>query len=304
MFFSLITCLRSPVYAGLKHPLWNAAVCLVIVLCASTGCAHRNKNLSPQAPPVPLYAPLGSSVSNTATKIATGTVTEIETGIASWYGDPYHGRQSASGELFDKEKLTAAHRTLPFQTWVEVTNLENGKRVTVRINDRGPFVAGRIIDLSQAAGREIDLVRMGIARVRLEVIPPAVSSATPVLQVPKPSPVLPSVPRQDPVPSAPSVNAVFPGAVLPAAAYSVEAAAFSERERAELLSARMADKFGDSRVVLGPRLGGPGNRQGSFWRVLVGRQLTQEQARELAARVSEALLAGGAGPASLVAEPF
>ena len=103
----------------------------------------------------------------------------VELGIASWYGYPYHGRRAANGEIFDMEKLTAAHRTLPFDTWVEVTNLTNGRRVKVRITDRGPFVEGRIIDLSRAAAQEVDMVRAGIAKVRLEVVsPPAsVSSA-------------------------------------------------------------------------------------------------------------------------------
>jgi len=97
-------------------------------------------------------------------------VGETQTGIASWYGVPYHGRRSANGEIYDMERLTAAHRTLPFDTWVEVTNLSNNKRVDVRITDRGPFVNGRIIDLSLAAAREIDLVTAGIVRVRIKVI--------------------------------------------------------------------------------------------------------------------------------------
>jgi len=95
---------------------------------------------------------------------------ETETGIASWYGVPYNGRRSANGEIYDMEKLTAAHRTLPFDTWVEVTNLTNNKHVEVRITDRGPFVNGRIIDLSLGAAREIDLVTAGIIRVRIKVI--------------------------------------------------------------------------------------------------------------------------------------
>ena len=106
-------------------------------------------------------------------RAAAGSASKIgstETGIASWYGVPYHGRRSASGEIFDMEKLTAAHRALPFETWVEVTNLSNGKQVDVRITDRGPFVRGRIIDLSMAAARQIDMVRAGTARVRLKVI--------------------------------------------------------------------------------------------------------------------------------------
>ncbi|MGA3188129.1 MAG: septal ring lytic transglycosylase RlpA family protein [Bryobacteraceae bacterium] len=96
---------------------------------------------------------------------------ETETGIASWYGIPYHGRRSANGEIYDMEKLTAAHRTLPFDTWVKVTNLANKKHVDVRITDRGPFVDGRIIDLSLAAARELDMVQSGIVHVRIKVIP-------------------------------------------------------------------------------------------------------------------------------------
>lgn len=102
----------------------------------------------------------------------------METGIASWYGDPYHGRPTASGEIFDKEQFTAAHPSLPFQTWVEVTDLDNGKKVTVRIIDRGPFVKGRIIDLSLAAAREIGMVGPGTARVKLKVIAPPKTNST------------------------------------------------------------------------------------------------------------------------------
>jgi rare lipoprotein A len=93
-----------------------------------------------------------------------------ETGIASWYGIPYDGRRASSGEIFDMHALTAAHRTLPFNTWLEVTNLQNGRTVDVRITDRGPFVGGRIIDLSMGAAEKIDMVRIGIVKVRLKVI--------------------------------------------------------------------------------------------------------------------------------------
>ncbi|MBC7364336.1 MAG: septal ring lytic transglycosylase RlpA family protein [Candidatus Aminicenantes bacterium] len=94
----------------------------------------------------------------------------IETGIASWYGPGFHGQKTSSSEVFNMHELTAAHRTLPFGTLVLVTNLENGRSVTVRINDRGPFVKGRVIDLSYAAAKMLDLVGSGTARVRLEVI--------------------------------------------------------------------------------------------------------------------------------------
>jgi rare lipoprotein A len=100
-----------------------------------------------------------------------------EEGYASFYAGKFQGRQTASGEIFDTGKYTAAHKTLPFGTIARVTNLDNGKSTVVRINDRGPFVAGRIIDLSRAAAQEIDMVKTGIARVSLEVIqaPPASS---------------------------------------------------------------------------------------------------------------------------------
>jgi rare lipoprotein A len=95
-----------------------------------------------------------------------------ETGIASWYGHPYHGRRAANGEIYDMNELTAAHRTLPFETWVSVLNLANGKKVEVRIQDRGPFIDGRIIDLSRAAAERIEMIGPGISKVRLTIIHP------------------------------------------------------------------------------------------------------------------------------------
>ena len=105
------------------------------------------------------------------------------TGQASWYGQAHHGKKTASGEVYDRMQLTAAHRTLPMGTRVRVTNVDNGRSVVVRINDRGPFKAGRVIDLSQAAARELGALGDGLFNVRLEVLedaaaepPPAVGS--------------------------------------------------------------------------------------------------------------------------------
>lgn len=92
------------------------------------------------------------------------------TGVASWYGDKYHGRLTANGETYNQFKLTAAHRTLPFNTLLKVTNLKNGKSVLVRVNDRGPFIRGRILDLSYAAAREIDMVEDGIQKVNIKIM--------------------------------------------------------------------------------------------------------------------------------------
>ncbi len=94
----------------------------------------------------------------------------METGLASWYGPPYHHRHASNGEVYDMNAMTAAHRTLPLGSVVRVTNLQTGHSAVVRINDRGPFVEGRIIDLSLAAAKAVDVWRPGTARVRLEVL--------------------------------------------------------------------------------------------------------------------------------------
>jgi len=121
---------------------------LALSICVS-GCARRKKAKLQSPSAAPRYA---------------------ETGIASWYGHPYHGRRAANGEIYDMEKMTAAHRTLPFDTVVRVTNLTNSKSVDVRITDRGPFVDGRIIDLSHAAAKAIGMIGPGTARVRVAAI--------------------------------------------------------------------------------------------------------------------------------------
>ena len=88
-------------------------------------------------------------------------------GLASYYADSYEGKTTANGEIYRQGKITAAHKTLPFGTKVEVTNLSNNKSVVVRINDRGPYIRGRIIDLTKAAAREIDMVGAGVAKVKI-----------------------------------------------------------------------------------------------------------------------------------------
>jgi rare lipoprotein A len=108
--------------------------------------------------------------------------TITETGLASWYGSRHHGKRTASGEIFNQDKFTAAHRTLPWGTRVKVTNLANGKSVEVRINDRGPFSKGRIIDLSRAAARSLGMVEQGITTVRIEWLPDSAKSNELVLQ--------------------------------------------------------------------------------------------------------------------------
>ncbi|MGA2596287.1 MAG: septal ring lytic transglycosylase RlpA family protein [Bryobacteraceae bacterium] len=171
---------------------------IVLGLC---GCA-RKKHVTSGVPPTP-------QVSRTPQVLPQGP----ETGIASWYGHPYHGRPAADGEIYDMEKLTAAHRTLPFNTWVRVTNLTNGKTVEVRIIDRGPFIDGRIIDLSHAAAQAIDLIGPGIAQVRLDII---------------------SAPPQPP--STPTL-------------FAIQIGAFEDRGHADRVCNAMEEQFGTARVI-------------------------------------------------------
>jgi rare lipoprotein A len=115
----------------------------------------------------------GGSPIRPPSALAASAIPELgyaEMGVASWYGHPYHGRQAADGEIYDMETLVAAHCTLPFNTWVRVVNLTNSRSVDVRIIDRGPFIDGRIIDLSHAAAQAIDMEISGTAAVRMEVI--------------------------------------------------------------------------------------------------------------------------------------
>jgi len=174
----------------------------------------------------------------------------IERGIASWYGPDFHGRTTASGERYDMYAMTAAHRTLPFGTVLEVRNLDNGKSCRVRVNDRGPFVRGRVVDLSLAAARAIDMVGPGTARVELAVVSAALPVPLPPLEpapvvaaapavTPEPVPV--EAPAPAPVPEPIVVEVPVPDAPL----YTVQVGAFRERERAmtqrDLLAARFDD---------------------------------------------------------------
>lgn len=111
------------------------------------------------------YAANRSSVKNT-----TGYKANVIVGYASYYGKKFHGRKTANGEIFDMFGKTAAHKTLPFGTVLKVTNLENGKSVIVKVNDRGPFVAGRILDLSLGAAKEIGLLKSGVAKVNIKIL--------------------------------------------------------------------------------------------------------------------------------------
>jgi rare lipoprotein A len=195
----------------------------VVALLALAGCAREP--LRPEPPPSPVAPPAGAGVPRDEPRAKHGNppfyevggrryvvlpsaVGYVERGIASWYGPDFHGGRTSTGETYDMDAMTGAHPTLPLPTWVRVTNLENGRSVVVRLNDRGPFAKGRIIDLSRAAAEQLDMVRAGTARV--EVVSLAGTAA----------PAAAAVPAAD-------------------AAYYAQAGAFGSRENAEALAARL-----------------------------------------------------------------
>jgi rare lipoprotein A len=181
----------------------KTVLALLLLAALFAGCGPKRR-VRAAPPPLPASRPLS----------IPQPVGHTETGIASWYGHPYHGRQAANGETYDMEQMTAAHRTLPFQTWVRVENLANRKTVEVRIIDRGPFVDGRIIDLSHAAAQAIDMIGPGTARVRLEVIrSPATTVSETVL-------------------------------------YGVQVGAFRDRNNAERARSQMEARYGTARLAM------------------------------------------------------
>src|SRR5690242_8346484 len=153
----------------------------------------------------------------------------VQVGVASWYGPGFHGNRTANGEIYDQYEMTAAHPTLPLGTRVVVTNLTNGRSVEVRINDRGPFVDGRVIDLSYAAARTLAMVGPGTARVRIDVLGVALAPTPP-------PPLAPSPPLVPP-----------PVHELPTSRFLVEVASLSDAGRAEhlanVLKSRLPETF-------------------------------------------------------------
>ncbi len=184
-----------------------AAFALELSVVVASGCRHRSKTVAQTAQP-PKPKPQARK-SNASAAVPVGY---IEEGVASWYGVPYHGRPAADGEIYDMETLVAAHRLMPFNTWLKVTNLANNETVTVRVIDRGPFVKGRVIDLSKAAARTIGLLGPGVGEVKIEVI---------------------AAPRDIPVNDF----------------YAVQTGAFANRESAERLRQHYAERFGNAQVA-------------------------------------------------------
>lgn len=210
-----------------------ALACLFAGVVFFAGCGKKKTTV---AAPVPAVRTGRPPIPQAPAPPAGAT----ERGLASWYGHPYHGRPAADGEIYDMETLVAAHRTLPFQTRVRVRNLSNDKAVDVRIIDRGPFVNGRIIDLSHAAAVEIGLIGPGVGQVELTIL------AAPT----NPEPAL----------------------------FAVQIGAFREKANADRAEQNMLSSYGSAKAVL--RQGDP-----PMWRILAGRETSEEAAETLAQRI-------------------
>jgi rare lipoprotein A len=213
------------------------AVLLVLTLLRVAGCAGGPRPTPPERPD------------------DTPRIGFEQRGVASWYGPGFHGRRTANGEVYDMEAMTAAHRTLIFGSLVEVHNLDNNRRTRVRINDRGPFIHGRIIDLSRAAARDLEMIGPGIARVRIRVVDCCLG--------------LERTARRAAGEQAPATGSTW----------WVQAGAFLDRARARELADRLSRRYPDVRV----------SPSGSWHRVLLG----PYDLRRAADDVAQALLDAG-----------
>ncbi len=258
---------RAPAHGGARHPSLTPPV-------RRDGPAPwSERDRGPAVPPdvsevpepVPRVEPLAQFGNRSPYTVLGRTYRVLpdargyrERGYASWYGYKFHGRLTSSREVYDMYAMTAAHRTLPLPTYVRVTNLENGRSVIVRVNDRGPFVEGRIIDLSYAAAAKLGLHLSGTAPVEVVAIDPTDPNGLP----PPPAPGTARPPRADATPGrAPAVAPSPPGA----GAVHVQAGSFASRENARNLASRIKragfnDVFVD-RVLLDA---------GLRWRVRIG----------------------------------
>jgi rare lipoprotein A len=241
------------------HPGRAAAVCLSLALVTG-GCSTGAKrdgapDTTPDVSAVPDAVPRSEPKSRYGNPpfyevfgqryyVLDSGEGHIERGVASWYGEKFHGRRTSSGETYDMYAMTAAHKTLPLPVYARVTNLQNGRSVVVRINDRGPFIDNRIVDLSYTAAERLDMIGPGTALVELEVLdarpdgmpsPPAAAAATAT-----------AAPPEARSPASASADAGADADMF------VQAGAFTQRGNAELLAHRLREGgLADVRVADG-----------------------------------------------------
>jgi rare lipoprotein A len=232
---------------------------LGLVVMVSAGCAKKTTAKNYPPPPPAAATPSGKP----APGRVPGPVPTISDlyGYASWYGYPYHGRKTASGEVYDMYQMTAAHKTLPLGSVVKVTNQDNGREVEVRINDRGPFVEGRVIDLSYAAAKQIQMIGPGIALVKLSVLDTF---------------------NRLPPPAAPQSSVVLASAVAPTLRYGVQVGAFRQKENATRLQEEILHRHTPVTVA----------QSGDLFKVLVGAEASEAAAQSLAASLRKEHLTG------------
>ncbi len=214
----------------------------MLTLIFAFGCAKQSPFSIPPEHPRPYkigrnwYQPLASSKDFK------------QKGIASWYGADFHGKKTANGEIYDMHVVTAAHKTLPFDTYVKVDNLENGKSIVVRVNDRGPFIRGRIIDLSFAAAKKLGIVEKGTAKVKIKALG---------------------------TPAETAVNSNAPVKLIPAnygsGIFTFQVGAFKDRENAERLRQKLDRQYKNAHISPFD------NGHDTLYRVRVGRYDTLEE---------------------------
>jgi rare lipoprotein A len=227
-----------------------------------------------------LVAAAGGMLSGCAgTGVRGGSPNWREQGLASWYGSDFHGRRTANGERYNMYAMTAAHKTLPLGTQVVVTSRETGRRIRVRVNDRGPFVAGRVIDLSLAAARALGSAEAGVVPVTLEAYLPASAFAGAAAT----TAAVPSI-KAGPAPPAPAGER--PLAPPLRGAFAVQVGAFAVESNARKLAARLPVPPGAAHVLPFE------DNRGTWWRVRVGGYPDELAASTAAAALEEIGLPG------------
>jgi rare lipoprotein A len=171
-----------------------------------------------------------------------------EKGIASWYGTKFHGRRTSSGEPYDMYAMTAAHKTLPLPSYVEVTNLDNGKKIIVRVNDRGPFHEDRLIDLSYSAATKLDIVSKGTGSVAIRAISPGELIVTEAVQAPATAAVVATETIKTDVAVA-EIKDKSPAETKEPLNIYMQVGAFSSAERAEQVKTKLQQQIGDAILV-------------------------------------------------------
>jgi rare lipoprotein A len=227
-------------YKAVRRLAWTVAL-----LIFASACGKK----------VPIASRSGGS-SSTTSRVSS---TEVDLqGLASYYAEPYNGRRTANGEVFNSyEDLTAAHRTLPFNTVVNVKNQTNGREVDVRINDRGPFIDGRVIDLSYKAAQEIDMVRAGVVPVKLVILKEATTGV-----------------------QGASRGAGPPPPPAPETVYTIQVGAFASQDAAESLKRSLEQRYRDVSIQTFSTVQ-------TFYRVRVGRLTDLDSAEKLSEQLRE-----------------